>query len=292
MDLKNKLSEYMAKAKGFCSSLGVKCAPALEKGRVIWNNIRVWLGKAKDWILRTARFLMDRFKWIAGHAAVLALKIRKWVRKNTASFRGWWAQWNGRKWLEARGAQIRQWGVAMKDKFSSPREQEMEAAESAEIQPVHVEAPVVRTVRQQDPPVEKIPVRENRKPPRKPLVDPESTAGKILDVICTIGRCIRKIFIWIFKLRRFIMAAPVVYFAVKLAIQNANRLPEKVGMDIQASGEFARMVSRNSAVLGPLALTGFCLVLLFCSKKTLLPWMISLFTLILPVLIWMTNYYA
>ena len=88
------------------------------------------------------------------------------------------------------------------------------------------------------------------------------------------------------------MAAPVVYFALKLAFQNANRLPKMVGMDIQASGEFARMVSRSSAVMGPLALTGFCLVLLFCSRKTLLPWMISIFTLILPVLIWMTNYYA
>ena len=82
------------------------------------------------------------------------------------------------------------------------------------------------------------------------------------------------------------------FYAIKLAIANANRLPDMVGMDIQASGEFARMVTRQQAVLGPLGLTAFCLVLVLCSKKPLLPWLISAFTLILPILIWMTNYYA
>ena len=88
------------------------------------------------------------------------------------------------------------------------------------------------------------------------------------------------------------MAAPVIYYALKLAILNSKRLPDLVGLQIQSSGEFARMVSRQTAVMMPLALTGFCLLLLFASRKTLLPWLISIFTLILPILIWMTNYYA
>ena len=116
--------------------------------------------------------------------------------------------------------------------------------------------------------------------------------GRVWGVLVVIGGVIRNVCLWIFKLRKFIMAAPVVYFSLKLAIANAFRLPDMVGMDIQANGEFARMVSRSTAVMMPLALTGFCLMLLFCSRKTLMPWLISLFTLVLPLLIWMTNYYA
>ena len=113
-----------------------------------------------------------------------------------------------------------------------------------------------------------------------------------MTVLVAIGRGIKFVCLWLFKLRKFIMAAPVVFYALKLAILNSRRLPDLVGLQIQASGEFARMVSRQTAVMMPLALTGFCLLLLFASRKTLLPWLISIFTLILPILIWMTNYYA
>ena len=88
------------------------------------------------------------------------------------------------------------------------------------------------------------------------------------------------------------MAAPVVYFALKLAFQNAKRLPDMVGMDIQASGEFAHTVSREMAVYGPLGITAFCILLTISSKKPLFPCVISVFTLVLPPLIWFLNYYA
>jgi len=116
--------------------------------------------------------------------------------------------------------------------------------------------------------------------------------GRIYPVYKKIEEIITVIIRVIFKLRKFIMAAPVVYYAVKLAQLNMNRLPELVGFNIQANGEFAAMVSRNYAVYGPLAITGFCLILMFCSRKTVFPWIISIFTLVLPYLVYYTNYLA
>lgn len=106
----------------------------------------------------------------------------------------------------------------------------------------------------------------------------------IEEVITVIVRCI-------FKLRKIFMAIPVVYLAVQIASLNMERLPEAVGLNIQSSGEFAVMVTREYAVYGPLGLTAFCLLLMFCSRKTLFPWVISIFTLVLPYLIYFTNLY-
>ena len=113
--------------------------------------------------------------------------------------------------------------------------------------------------------------------------------GKVSGVCCRIGIVIGKICTWIFHLRKIFMAAPVVYLAVRIAIANMNRLPETVGINLQSSGEFAMMVTRGYAVCGPLCVTGFCLLLMFCSRKTIFPWIISIFTLVLPILIWFTN---
>lgn len=106
----------------------------------------------------------------------------------------------------------------------------------------------------------------------------------IEEVITVIVRCI-------FKLRKIFMAIPVVYLAVQIASLNMERLPEAVGLNIQSTGEFAVMVTREYAVYGPLGLTAFCLLLMFCSRKTLFPWVISIFTLVLPYLIYFTNLY-
>ena len=108
-----------------------------------------------------------------------------------------------------------------------------------------------------------------------------SKTGSVIGSICG----------WIYKLRKLIMAAPVVYLAIRIAIANSDRLPEAVGLNLQSSGEFAMMVTRNYAVFGPLLVTGFCLLLMFCSRKTLFPWIISIFSLVLPYLIYLTNLY-
>lgn len=115
---------------------------------------------------------------------------------------------------------------------------------------------------------------------------------KTCAVLVIIGKAAKFVLMWLWKLRRILMAIPVLWIAIKYAVENMNRLPESVGLDIQSSGEFARMISREQAVFWPLGITIFCLVLMFCAKKPMLPWVISIFSLVLPVLIWLTNFYA
>lgn len=95
----------------------------------------------------------------------------------------------------------------------------------------------------------------------------------------------------LFRLRKLVLAAPVVYAAVKLAYYNREHLPEQVGINIQSTGEFAQMITRDMAVMAPLGLTGACLLLMLCSRKALYPWAISIFTLVLPLLILFSNIY-
>ena len=95
----------------------------------------------------------------------------------------------------------------------------------------------------------------------------------------------------LFRLRKVVLAVPVVSVALKLASYNREHLPELVGINLQSSGEFTQMISRDMAVLGPLGLTVACLLLMFCSRKALYPWAISIFTLVLPLLLLISNLY-
>ena len=107
---------------------------------------------------------------------------------------------------------------------------------------------------------------------------------KIGHVLLLIGQ-------WIFRLRSVLLAIPVGIGAGMLATRNMRLLPEAVGLNLLANGEYQWMVTRNVAVMGPLAITALSLLLMFCSRKTLLPWMISIFSLVLPYLIYLTNIY-
>lgn len=94
---------------------------------------------------------------------------------------------------------------------------------------------------------------------------------------------------WIMRLRKILLAIPVVYLALRLAQYTTERLPERVGLNLLENGEYAYTVTREVAVLGPLAVTAACLLLMFCSRRTVYPWVISLFSLVLPLLILITN---
>lgn len=111
------------------------------------------------------------------------------------------------------------------------------------------------------------------------------------NAITKTNRVINRIGLWLFRLRKIVMAAPVVYYALKLAAYNSEHLPEMVGLNLQSDGAFAQMISRNLAVSGPLALTLGCLLLMFCSRKAMYSWAISVFTLVLPVLLLVSNVY-
>lgn len=120
---------------------------------------------------------------------------------------------------------------------------------------------------------------------------PQTGFGKVKTVVGKINRVINTIGVWLFRLRKFVMAAPVVYYALKLAAYNREHLPELVGINLQSTGEFAQYISRNLAVMGPLALTLGCLILMFCSRKAMYSWAISVFTLALPLLLLLSNAY-
>lgn len=133
--------------------------------------------------------------------------------------------------------------------------------------------------------------------------NPESGDGRNMEqkkskrtvwqTICLVFGVIKKVIynigLWIFRLRRFWMAAPVVYAAIQLAMYSNEHLPEYVGIDLQETGEFAQVISRELAVKGPLAVTAACLLLMFFTRKTLYPWLISIFSLALPLLLLLTN---
>ena len=95
----------------------------------------------------------------------------------------------------------------------------------------------------------------------------------------------------LYRLRKVFLAIPVIYYALKLARYNTEHLPEVVGINLQANGAFADTISRGAAVSGPLAVTGVCLVLMLFSRKALWPWAVSVFSLILPILILVSNLY-
>lgn len=124
-------------------------------------------------------------------------------------------------------------------------------------------------------------------------VDAPRTSGfeKTRAVMQKVNFWINRIGTWLFRLRKFVLAAPVVYFALRLATYNAQHLPEEVGLDLQATGAFAMTISRNLAVIGPLGLTVGCLVMMFCSRKAMYAWAISVFTLALPLLLLLSNTY-
>lgn len=94
---------------------------------------------------------------------------------------------------------------------------------------------------------------------------------------------------WIWKFRKVIFAIPVVYGALYFARLNWNMLPEQVGLDLQTTGEYAKYISREMAVYAPMGITGGCLTMMFLSRKTVYPWMICMFSLLLPALILITN---
>ena len=102
---------------------------------------------------------------------------------------------------------------------------------------------------------------------------------------------LRRVWIYVVKLRKIILAVPVAWGAVALALRNLTKLPPLVGLNLQADGTFGVQLQRLPAVLAPLLVTAVCLLLMFCSKRTLTPWLVSLLTLVLPIVIFVINMY-
>ena len=77
---------------------------------------------------------------------------------------------------------------------------------------------------------------------------------------------LKEVYKWAYHLRGVLLAIPVGVIAAVLAVRNMRLLPEVVGINLLANGEYQWMVSRNVAVMGPLAVTAVSLLLMFCSR--------------------------
>lgn len=97
---------------------------------------------------------------------------------------------------------------------------------------------------------------------------------------------------YVLKYKKMFLTLPVAAMALILAIQNLIKLPALVGFGIQANGEYSIQIIREVAVLGPLVITVICLLLVLVSKRTLTPWMVSVLSLLLPLLILLTNVFS
>ena len=94
---------------------------------------------------------------------------------------------------------------------------------------------------------------------------------------------------WIWQARKLLLAIPVIWMMLYFARLNWNVLPEQVGLHLQTTGDYAQYISKELAVYGPMGVTGGCLAMMFLSRKTVYPWMICMFSMLLPLLILITN---
>lgn len=118
-----------------------------------------------------------------------------------------------------------------------------------------------------------------------------------------LGNAVYKIGLYMYRLRSLILAAPVAGVALILAMTNMEQLAEtvevtKISVNPEAADALfgflelgTTTISRDTAVLGPAMITAACLVMMMCSKRTLYPFLISVFSLCLPLVIWFFSVY-
>ena len=112
---------------------------------------------------------------------------------------------------------------------------------------------------------------------------------KTKTVLQKTGHILKEIGDWVYRLRSLLMTIPVIAAALILAVINQTNLPDMVGINLLANGEYSQMVARETAVVIPVVLTGVCLACMLVSKRVLYPWLISIFSLALPIMIYITN---
>ena len=116
-----------------------------------------------------------------------------------------------------------------------------------------------------------------------------TTMAPVDNVLGKIGRVIGFICRWIYNLRGLLISIPVAVLAWKLAEYNKANLPAEVGLNMLSTGEFGTIVSLQYVVMVPLLVTGIALLTVLLTRKPLIPWVISLFTLSIPLLLLMNN---
>ncbi len=116
-----------------------------------------------------------------------------------------------------------------------------------------------------------------------------TTMAPVDNVLGKIGSVIGFVCRWIYNLRGLLISIPVAVAAWRLAEYNKANLPGEVGINMLSTGEFGTMVSLQDAVMVPLMVTGVTLLTVLLTRKPLIPWVISIFTLSVPLLLLMNN---
>lgn len=111
-------------------------------------------------------------------------------------------------------------------------------------------------------------------------------AGKVAK---STGNVLSTIWRYIKAFKKVWLTIPVVVGAILLAIHNLTHLPKVVGLNLQTDGVFALQIPRGTAVFAPLVVTLICLLLMWCSRRTLTPWFACLVSLAIPVVILIMN---
>ena len=123
---------------------------------------------------------------------------------------------------------------------------------------------------------------------------------KVFSVIGNVFRVIWKI---LFGIRGILISAPVAAAAIYIASWAQEHLPEAVEIthvmiDKEAEGAIfglfvmtTEMLARDVVIVSSLALTALCLICTIFSKRTLYPWLISVLTLCLPIVMYYLNTY-
>ena len=101
-------------------------------------------------------------------------------------------------------------------------------------------------------------------------------------VLATIG----KVF---YHLRKIFMSIPVVLVGMKVFVYAKEKLPQDVGILLQESGTYKYILDKGTALQVCMMLTGGCLLMMFLSRKIVYPWVISLFSLVLPLFLVFSN---
>ncbi len=127
---------------------------------------------------------------------------------------------------------------------------------------------------------------DHKKSAHEPMKSGQEKFGEVVSVIFAV---LKKIFRYIADFKKIWLALPVGAAAIYLAVYANEHFPEYVGINLLETGDYAYLVTREIAVMGPLAITALCLLLMFCSKRTLFPWLVSVFSLVLTPLILVTN---
>lgn len=104
-----------------------------------------------------------------------------------------------------------------------------------------------------------------------------------------VGQVLKLTGIWVYRLRSVMLAIPVAIAAVILALRNMSTLPAQVDLSLLTYVDYSMMINREIVVLIPLVVTALCLLLMFCSRKILYPWLISLFSLTLPLVVYIAG---